>query len=58
MTEEERRIASLRAELSDRAAENREIRREILRALRYIENGDIGSAQTLLHRLSLSVDEK
>ncbi|MFK4801663.1 hypothetical protein ACI3K5_23650 [Streptomyces sp. MPA0124] len=58
MSEQEQRIASLRAELGDRAAENREIRREILRALRYINNGDIGSAQTLLHRLSLSADEK
>ncbi|CAL9367044.1 hypothetical protein [Streptomyces sp. enrichment culture] len=58
MSEQEKRIASLRAELSDRAAENREIRKDILRALRYIENGDIGSARSLLHRLSLSATEK
>ncbi|WP_329472721.1 hypothetical protein OIE75_29685 [Streptomyces sp. NBC_01723] len=57
MNEDERRIASLRAELSDRAAENRELRREMARAGRYIDNGDIGSAKNLLQRLSLSASE-
>ncbi|AKZ60809.1 hypothetical protein SAM23877_p100 (plasmid) [Streptomyces ambofaciens ATCC 23877] len=58
MSEMESRIASLEATNSDLRSENREIRREILRALRFIEKGDVGSAQTLMHRLSLSVAEK
>lgn len=58
MTEQESRTASLEASNRDLRGENREIRSEILRALRFIENGDVGSAQTLLHRLSLSVTGK
>ncbi|MFC8065498.1 hypothetical protein [Streptomyces sp. NPDC057293] len=52
------RIASLRAELDDRAAENRELRRGIARAGRYIDGGDIVSARNLLLRLSLGVTEQ
>lgn len=58
MTEQEARIASLEAATSDLRGELRETRKEIRRALRFIDNGDIGSARTLLHRLSLSVAEK
>lgn len=52
MFEHELKVASLMSELSDRAAENRELRREIGRALRMIERGDVESAKTLLRRLS------
>ncbi len=56
--EHTRKVASLNAELRDRAAENRELRREAARAVRFIECGDIESATTLLRRLSLSAAEK
>ncbi|MEU0589976.1 hypothetical protein [Streptomyces ardesiacus] len=58
MTEQEARIASLEAATSDLRGELRETREEIRRALRFIENGDTSSAQSLLRRLSLSVDEE
>ncbi|MEU5756774.1 hypothetical protein [Streptomyces sp. NPDC047829] len=58
MDEQETRIASLEASNSDLRGELRETRHEIRLALRFIENGDTGSAQSLLHRLSISATEK
>lgn len=45
--------ATLRAELSDRAAENRELRREAARAADLIEKGETAQAVSLLRRLAL-----
>lgn len=52
------KIRSLESELRDRISENRELRREAGRALRFIERGNVNSAITLLRHLSLSVTEK
>jgi hypothetical protein len=51
MPEPDPRIASLTAELRDRAAENRQLRREIRRALNLIEEGRVDKAATLLRHL-------
>lgn len=48
MSDNAGRIASLQAELRDRAAENRELREEAARAERFIEAGDVEAAKTLL----------
>ncbi|WP_228994325.1 hypothetical protein [Streptomyces sp. DH8] len=44
---------STRAALSDRAAENRELRREAARAADLIERGETAQAVSLLRRLAL-----
>ncbi|MES9522446.1 hypothetical protein [Streptomyces capoamus] len=58
MTEQEQQTASLRASLADRAAENRELRREIARAVRLIEAGRMDAATSLLRFLSLSATDQ
>ncbi|MGW7786034.1 hypothetical protein [Streptomyces tricolor] len=57
MTEQDHRIASLKASLADRASENRELRREIARALRLVEAGRLDAATSLLRFLSLSTTD-
>ncbi|MET7795623.1 hypothetical protein [Streptomyces decoyicus] len=52
------KIASLNAELRDRASENRELRREIARALRLVEAGNIDSATALLRFLSRATTDR
>jgi hypothetical protein len=51
MSEQDPRIASLAAELHDRAVENRRLREEIRRALELIEAGRVDAAATLLRHL-------
>jgi hypothetical protein len=56
MSEQEQKLASLAAELRDRAAENRELRREIGRAVRLLEAGRVDTATTLLRHLARNAD--
>lgn len=52
MSEQDQKIASLTAELRDRATENRQLRREVRRALELIEAGRVDTAATLLRHLA------
>lgn len=48
------RLDYLRAALTDRAAENRQLRRDMRRAVDLVDRGDTAQARSLLLRLSLA----
>ncbi|MFF7098533.1 hypothetical protein ACFY9A_40175 [Streptomyces rubradiris] len=52
------RLESLRAALTDRAAENRQLRRDMKRAVDLIDRGDTAQARSLLLLLSRNTDDE